>query len=267
MIVTPITYQGGKSRIAKDVADVINWNGEGCFYDLCCGSGAISIEQINRGTPNNQIIMVDAGPFGEFWSKIGCGTYDLSVLKAYIDAIPSEPKHIQPYLLELSKQDATVDTAYVFPLLQAGSFGGKAIWSEGIKWRNTSFRSYWLPTETSSRRSPVNPMMPMPKTLYERISQTVDKMCGVKAYRRDINELEFSQNKGVIYIDPPYDSTTGYGHTVDIKKLVEKTALPVFVSEASPLSDNAVQIIGERAKGGISGTRKKSHEEWLSKFN
>ena len=47
----PCCYQGGKQRIASLVVERIlsEADSEANFYDLCCGSGAISIELLNQG--------------------------------------------------------------------------------------------------------------------------------------------------------------------------------------------------------------------------
>ena len=44
----PVTYQGGKSRIANKIWDIIKSRNElqhKEFYDLCCGSGSISVQK------------------------------------------------------------------------------------------------------------------------------------------------------------------------------------------------------------------------------
>ena len=46
------TYQGGKQRFASPIVDHLltaTTEPDSLFYDLCCGSGAISIELVNRG--------------------------------------------------------------------------------------------------------------------------------------------------------------------------------------------------------------------------
>ena len=46
----PCSYQGGKQRIASQVVDHLldaAPSRDSHFYDLCCGSGAISIELVN----------------------------------------------------------------------------------------------------------------------------------------------------------------------------------------------------------------------------
>lgn len=52
-LIPPCTYQGGKQRYAKQIVDIMFKENNICentkFYDLCCGSGAITLEIINRG--------------------------------------------------------------------------------------------------------------------------------------------------------------------------------------------------------------------------
>jgi len=64
----PCSYQGGKQRLAKQIVDIIfnenNIDNDTKFYDLCCGSGAISIELMNRGIKPDKINMVDLSPWG-----------------------------------------------------------------------------------------------------------------------------------------------------------------------------------------------------------
>jgi site-specific DNA-adenine methylase len=261
-LVSPITYQGGKQRIAGQILDIIKPQGEH-FYDLCCGSGAISIELVNQGYTPEAVSMLDASPWGLFWQMIGDGSFNLSEFKNHIIEIPNDPKLIQAHLKNLSRQPADIATVYIYLLLQAGSFGGKSIWIANNKWQNCSFRSYWLPTATSNRRSHVNPMMPMPGTLYDRVAEICDKMYGVHGYYQNIDS--FKPGDGIVYIDPPYASTTHYGHDFDLLEYVSKLN-SCWVSEQKALSDNAYLITSTRKKGGISGDRKQFNEEWLSNF-
>jgi site-specific DNA-adenine methylase len=261
-LVSSISYQGGKQRIAPQILDHIK--PEGNFYDLCCGSGAISIELVNRNYDVNQITMLDAGPWGLFWKMIGNGSFSLKEFEHHLGNVPKDISLIQSYIKELSKNPAYIDTVYVFLLLQASSFGGKSIWISDNKWRNCSFRNYWLPTATSSRRSHVNPMMPMPDTLFERIVNICEKMQGVNGIYGDIND--FVPGEGIVYIDPPYSKTTLYGFNFDLMDYIKKIGKKCYVSEGKKLSENSILIAGKRAKGGISGDRKNFNEEWLSEI-
>lgn len=265
MLKAPISYQGGKQKIAHKIVDYLLKSPSAVYCDLCCGCGAISVELINRGIDPQRIIMLDCSPWGMFWRMVGEGTFDCNKFRNLLDEIPEDTKLIQSYLKELSKQPADKDTVYVYLLLQAGSFGSKSIWIENNRWMNCSFRRYWTPTPTSNRRSHVNPMMPMPNTLYERISLVCECMKGISGYHQDINEFTPPET-AIVYIDPPYNGTTLYGYDFDVLRYIKRLTQTCFVSEGKPLCDNAVLLSKGNKKGGISAARQKIHEEWLSCF-
>lgn len=281
----PCSYQGGKQRLAKQIVDIFykenNINDDTKFFDLCCGSGAISLELINRGFNPNNITMIDNGCFGQFWQDIANGEFDLDVFKREIEKLPNL-ENIQSYLKKLSDLPVDEDKmVYHYLLLQAGAFGSKQIWIENNKWKNNTFRSYWLPTETSNRRSPVNPMMPMPNTLYNRVESIVKQLSGSIIASREsvfdaVYRIDEERDKGnkniIIYIDPPYANTTGYKETFDIYSLEGQiwSTSPIYISEGYKMqgaSESYLLSVG-RTKGNISGeAKKKPTEEWLNRFN
>lgn len=275
----PCCYQGGKQRIASQVVDhlmnhPLSKSKETVYYDLCCGSGAITIELLNRGVDPERIIMVDQSSWGAFWEKIGAGSYDLDKLKQLINEIPEEKKQIKAYVSLLAKQPICDEEAYLYPILQACSFGGKQIWRENNEWKNAFFRDYWEPTPTSKRKSPANPMQPSPSTLFKRIETIAEHAQGVTCHRIDVlNSLNImnSGNVSIVYIDPPYAGMTNYGFQLDIDEFINlflsQSNSPLFVSENKPLSENAFKIDFRGAKGGISGNKPSKHDEWLSLFN
>ena len=277
----PCSYQGGKQRLAQQIINIIqqeNDMNDTYFYELCCGSGAVSLELLNRGFNPNNIIMIDNGGFGYFWKAVSENKFDLNIFKDEINKLPNI-ENIQSYLKDLSNKPVDYSKiVYHYLLLQAGSFGSKQIWIKDDKWKNNTFRNYWLPTETSNRKSPVNPMMPMPDTLFKRVSEIIYNLSGkINAKKEDvfniINNLdciECRQNL-IIYIDPPYINTTGYGEKFDIYELLDKIPddITVYVSEGYEMK-NAKQtylLSSGRTKGNISGeVKKKAVEEWLNKF-
>ena len=280
----PCSYQGRKQRLAKQIVDIFyeenNINDDTKFYDLCCGSGAVSLELINRGFNSNNITMVDNGCFGQFWQDIANDEFELNVFREEIDKLPSI-ENIQSYLKELSNQQVDEDKmVYHYLLLQAGAFGSKQIWIENGKWKNNTFRNYWLPTATSNRKSPVNPMMPMPKTLYSRIENIVNQISGcIVASKEDVfdalyrldTEWENGNKNVIIYIDPPYMNTTGYKDSFDIYELRRriKNHYPIYISEGLEMehTDQTYLLSKGRTKGNISGdVKKKPVEEWLNVF-
>lgn len=281
----PCSYQGGKQRLAKQIVDIFykenNIDDNTKFYDLCCGSGAISLELINRGVHPNNIVMIDNGCWGSFWQSVANDEFDLDLFKKELSAL-TDVQMIQGYLKELSNKPVDEDKmVYHYLMLQAGSFGGKQIWIENAQWKNNTFRNYWLPTETSNRRSPVNPMMPMPDTLFDRVKNIVDTMGGcITAYREDVfntvyrldEEWDIKKNKNlIIYIDPPYMNTTGYQESFNIYELESAiwNNAPIYISEGFKMEGckSAILLSKGRAKGNISGeVKKKPVEEWLNKF-
>ena len=278
----PCSYQGGKQRLAKQIVDIIysenKIDDNTKFYDLCCGSGAVSLELINRGFNPNNIIMIDKGVFGQFWQSVANDEFEIDIFKNEIDKIPS-PENIQEYLSNLSNKPITdVDmVVYHYLLLQAGAFGSKQVWIEDDRWVTPSFRSYWLPTKTSNRKSPVNPMMPMPKTLYNRVENIVSQLGGcIVASKEDVfkcvnDRLNRDRGNIIVYIDPPYYGTTGYECSFDVFELIRSvtTRCCIDVSEGCEMkgADRTYTLSTGRAKGNITGDiKKKPTGECLNKF-
>ena len=264
-LLPPCTYQGGKQRLASKICDIIEER-EGSdfiFYDLCCGSGAVALEMVNR---DYNVVMVDKAPFGLFYEMIGKGQFDLGIFRKEIDKLP-EIENIGQYLKYIINQKIDNDLLiYHYLLLQSGAFGSKQIWTQGNKWCNNTFRNYWKPTATSNRKSPVNPMMPMPETLFSRVEEIIlhgsEQITG---HHIDILEaidiIKLDNRKKVIYIDPPYQNTTGYLDSFDIMRVVKLLdGEHLYVSEGFEFDlPNCESIILSegRKKGNVSGTVKK----------
>lgn len=271
----PCAYQGGKQRVAAQIVDILleaapSSNSQ--FYDLCCGSGAVSIELVNRGVDPSRICMLDISSWGTFWSAIGSGMFNMGTFDRFLSELPDDKRDLKAYISALSALPVGDSEVELYPVLQACSFGGKQIWRNGDRWVNTCFRDYWQPTETSIRRSPANPMQPSPTELRKRINALVNGMKGVTCLNMDIMSLLSNplSSNAVVYIDPPYKSTTSYAFGFDVTAFInrfrEVNQVPLFVSEGAPLCDNALMLEFGGAKGGISGIRKGKHQEWLSRF-
>ena len=283
-LVSPCSYQGGKQRVAKEIVDyILNttfFSKDTKFYDLCCGSGAVTVELLNRGVPPENITMCDKSSWGVFWKSIGEGIFDLNKFYKYSKAVPRDKSLIQAHIKELSKTNADVDEEYKYILLQASSFGGKQICKKDGKWQSPSFRNFWQPTETSNRRSPVNPMMPMPDNLYKRVKLLCERAKGLNGYCMDVFDFLYIldeewdiKNNGnlIIYIDPPYQNTQQYGYSFNIYELETRiwNNVPIYISEGIEMerAKKTYLLSSGRAKGNINGkTKKKPVEEWLNKF-
>jgi hypothetical protein len=271
----PCAFQGGKQRVAAQIVDLLLEAAPGPnsrFYDLCCGSAAVSIELINRGVDPSRIWMLDISSWGSFWSAIGSGRFNIDIFDRFLSELPSDKRDLKTHMSALSALPVGEHEAELYPLLQACSFGGKQIWRNGDHWANACFRDYWEPTATSIRRSPANPMQPSPTELRRRINALVDGMRGVTCLNMDIMMVlsDPFPKDSVVYVDPPYQSTTGYAFNFDTtlftSRFRELNEVPLFVSEGVPLSENAKMLTFGGSNGGISGIRKEKHQEWLSQF-
>lgn len=273
-LVPPCSYQGGKQRLASKIVDIIfeqnEINEDTKFYDLCCGSGAISLELVNRGIKPSNITMVDISDYGMFWKAISNSTFDLDKFKMMIDDMPEKPLR-KEHLLNMAKEEANV---YNYLLLQSGSFGGKAISSENGEWKHHGFRDYWMPTETSVRRSPCNPTQPEPSSMLDRVENIIEA-CGGEIRVEHMDVLEFCKREkfddsSIVYIDPPYIGTTGYNNDLDIMEVVNEIPehIPTYVSECNILSDTYEFITKGKSKGNITGVVKAERkDDLLNIFN
>lgn len=271
----PCAYQGGKQRVAAQIVDLLLDAAPGpnsFFYDLCCGSAAVSIELVNRGVAPSRIRMLDISSWGVFWSAIGAGTFSMDAFERLLSELPSDKRAFKAHMSALAARPVGGNEAELYPLLQACSFGGKQIWRDGERWANAFFRDYWEPTATSIRRSPANPMQPSPDELRRRIDALVRGMKGVACLTADIMTIPNARlpRNAVVYVDPPYQNTTGYAFGFDVKSFVTRvragSQVPLFISEGVPLSKNALMLTFGGAKGGISGVRQGRHQEWLSRI-
>ena len=267
-LVAPVTYQGGKSRLAAAISGLIRVPAGTFFCDLCCGSGAISLAMVEAGLPPEMLIMVDRGPWGAFWRAVGSGEFDCGRLESVAAWLPDDPSEVKGRLEEIASRPADGDAVYVFLLLQAGSFGGKAVGLRGGRWITHGFRSYWTPRPGCNRKSPVNPMMPMPATILARMREIVRRCSGLLGLVADVAGFA-PPEPAVAYIDPPYEGTTDYADGgLDAAAVARGLGCPCYVSEGRALGDCSLLLSAGRRKGGISGKRAaKASEEWLSAFN
>lgn len=290
-LVPPVTYQGGKIRLAEQIVNCIFGKAvvrdDVHFVDLCCGTGAVALEVINHwGIPPENVTLLDSGPWGLFWKSVADGTFSMEKFSELIKSIPTDKFMIKGWMEELATQPVGDDAPYIYLVLQAASFGGKVVRMDRLRWRTLSFRDYWQPTETSVRRHPVNPMLPMPETIYSRVGEICDRLSGrITAYHMDVAlyppasspanssaDQVGSVSGAIIYIDPPYENTTGYEHSFDVmteaRRLTDLGNV-VWVSESKPLTSTAFQLVKRKGKGSLNGGSgdNTSVDEWLSLFN
>lgn len=209
--------------------------------------------------------MIDAGCMGAFWESISKVFFDIDKFNLKLKKIPDIDK-IKKYLENLSSNPVNKeDMIYDYLILQSGAFGSKQIWIENGNWKNCSFRNYWIPNNKSNRKYPVNPMMPMPQTLFNRVKNITDSLSGrITAHCGYVEE----------YFDWYFDynsNNNAYGFEIDITNVIGNiwNNVPIFISEGYRINNSIDSwlISDGRKKGNISGSRKKSpSEEWLNLF-
>lgn len=275
-LVPPCTYQGGKQRLASQIAghiaETFGIGKDTRFYDICCGSGAVSLELMSHGLLPSNTVMLDAGSWGTFWEAIGSGDFSLPEFEERLFRVPDDQRDIKAYLdLLIQGPFDESEVKYLYPIFQASSFGGKQIYHDRDGWHHQGFRPYWEPRPGCVRTSHVNTMQPGKHHLLERVRAIVEHCQGVTGiHGRAETLLGMSiPDHALIYIDPPYSGTEGYAFDLDLadflSKLSDKHSGPIFVSEGRPLSDDCIELAFCGAKGGISGNRKHKHREFLSR--
>ena len=109
-------------------------------------------------------------------------------------------------------------------------------------------------------------MMPMPSELLRRVRYIANNMRGVTGIQGDAAAVEIEKGS-VVYCDPPYKGTTGYGYSLDIDKVISNSKGSVLlVSEGYKMSEESFLLSSGRDKGGVSGNRSSANAEWLNIF-
>lgn len=315
-LLPPTAYQGAKQRLAPDIVDLIDPRADEPFADLCCGSGAVTLEAIAYGVPPELCTMVDAGPWGLFWQSIAEGTFDLAKLKDVLAEVRPEDDGGPARLKELAKT-ASTDSPEVFVVLQACAFGGKAVTVREGSFAHAGFRTRWVP---KGNRKPYPACCPLPAELERRVVALGDALSGKVAVAKTwhvpgfrarwvppvggsnwrhpvsspaegevVGRVErhahtlggrlraihgdaaaYRPEGGVVYVDPPYLGTTGYGSTAfDAEVYARRCGVTCYVSEARPMPGASAVYSLERGRraGGLSGGHAQPLSEYLSRYD
>ena len=192
-------YQGGKSRIAKPIAQIImQVAGGDCFVSLFCGSCAVEskVQGFSRKILNDR------------------HEYLIAMLQGVQQGY-NLPEHITPEQYQYIRENKDADPVLAGFVGFGCSFGGK--WFGGYA-RNKTGTNY----AEQSKHSLLKDMATL---------QDAQFVCG------DYRHLCIPPNS-VIYADPPYNNTTGYaGDRFDTTefwiamRLLADLGHTVFVSE------------------------------------
>jgi site-specific DNA-adenine methylase len=261
-LLPPVSYQGGKRRQAPEIVRHMGLQRGQQFFDLCAGSGAVTLELISRGHDPAKITMVDAGPWGDVWRLVGEGTFDLDRLAWWLSQVPAEDANIADFLVSL--RDSTLpsepEAPYVFLLLQAGAFGGTPVRERGGRW---ACRAFIRRSGNDGHYS----FAPPPDEMHRRMKELARQARGVRGMRCYAHEIAPSPADAV-YADPAYRHIPNdYRLHFDAAAFASAhPAVPVYVSEGVPLTANA-RAIRVRKKGSFRGRESADRSEYLSLFN
>lgn len=241
-----ISYVGSKKRFADKILNNIKIEENQRFYDMCCGSGEISIALVKRGFDPRRITMVDSGPWGMVWEKIGNGKFDLKRFAGICDHFNS-----YPCFKEWCRQQLPldIDQAYKFLILQACSFGGRPIIIRDGQFKLTGFRNN------------INPNI---YTLFNRICEISKLMKGVKGKHQDVLKTRV-QKDSVLFFDPPYLTDTNYYQDFVHISQIQKRFKKFYCTYSFDLEPRAIPLQTKSRRGGVRGIY---HQiEYLSYIN
>lgn len=236
-----VPYQGSKWRLRKELAGLLP----------------------SRERPTH-IVLNDPGPWGPVWEAL---IWQRGSVLQHLEVMASrDPRRVYEYLQGArTPPRGSARYAAEFLFLQRLAFSGKAVQDSDSRWSAPGFN------ETSAYGKPgtdkfgkVNPMVPsLIATLRQTPAEDLKAALSVRA-----QDLEPGPG-WVVYIDPPYKGTTGYGDRFDRAEVFRaaeawaRAGSYVLVSEAEPLSERAVQIRGPKEHGSPFKTGK---PEWVTFF-
>lgn len=248
------TFMGSKRLFATQIAAEILRRDPEHVYDLCCGSGAVSIALVREGYPVEQLTMVDIGPWGDVWVKLSAGEINLSWLHDFMfknwpttgsSEHMREFARVAPYAVE------------VFLLLQMTSRGGLPTTWDGKGWRNSSKSEPWTPRGELHRER---------ENMWARLLTLMKLLKGVGAKKADVSDLrgEWNRSGGLRYLDPPYRGTRAYGAELDLESYLAWAPRPILVSEQRELvGADRILTLGSRAAKSLGGGRTDAIQELL----
>lgn len=240
----PLTYQGGKRRQSKQILE------------------AIGI----RSRPKS-IMLVDIGPFGRTWQAMADPSIRQRVA-SIIDGFANDPRGNWDRVRRSPIPEDLAEYSAAYLTLQLLNYKSKAVHIKNGRWITHGFNTttaYGRPA--SARFGMVSPQLPR---LSRWVTELGVKASGVElsAIHGDVLDVAGEIEAGsIVYIDPPYHGTTGYGSgldRVDLMRLIDTVASVVrivAVSEAEPLPGAAYHIRLVSRRRGMAGN---IGAEWLS---
>lgn len=240
-----IAYIGGKSNLASKIIANINIPPSSRFYDMCCGSGEISLALVRRGFNPKRITMVDNGPWGQVWEKIGKKTFSLERFATICHQF-NNYQDIKGWCRQAS---CDRDRVYNFLILQACSYGGRPVTIKDGQFKILGFRKN------------IQPAIPI---LYRRVKEAVERLAGMEGSKKNVLQIRPEQD-AVLFFDPPYDNEARFyqDNTLTISQI--RTQFSKFYCTFScELAPGGVSLHTDSRRAGVKGNRTYFRTEYLS---
>lgn len=219
-------------------------------------------------------VLNDAGPWGTVWEHLPDHLGEAAdTVSAWWWATQAEsPSRIDPEDLfqRLASAPCPEDpAAYVstFLALQALNFRHKAIGDVDGRWTNASYsKTFGLGRPAADNFGAVPPQLHRLATKL-CAAQNLDRIRGRRGCALEVEPIPGS----LLYLDPPYAGTTGYGpHDLTRDQVLEiagrwrDAGCRVAISEAEPIPGwRAIRLGDQGASQGLSGAGT-GRVEWLS---
>lgn len=211
------------------------------WADICCGSGALTLELLSRGTVQppaaylggkrayarhivqimggwerpSSVVLCDAGPWGWWWHTVLVEQRGALVAEAVAD-FETRPEQAAGLhrALAAEPQRSPVRRAAAFIALQASAARGKPVLPDGDAWRTPGYAHL-----THSSRAKGFPERLRPLVIAQRVLDVVRlDWPPVTVVHADASEVQATGGRMVI--DAPYRGTTGYGHDLHRSQLL-----------------------------------------------
>lgn len=264
------------------------------LVELCAGSAALSLRLLSgcrplapysggKGRWANRIasqmalgapercVLVDPGPWGAVWRDLHAHRAQVQARLDEWAAVQIQPHYGPRQIFDRIKAEPVPDDPGEriarFLLLQTLSFRSKPVGVRDGRWVCDVYsKTHGEGLALSGGWGEVKPQLPkLARTL--RNLRRLDRIEGHQCLAQDIEPIPGA----VVYLDPPYAGTTGYGPDDLTREQVLALAARwraagcrVAISEAEPIPGYRAIRLGDQARSsGLSGTGE-GRVEWLS---
>lgn len=250
----PIGYQGGKRAYADAILDAMG---------LAPGGGA----------REGRVVLVEAGPWGEAWAlwRTAAGRRDTCErLRAWER---EDPRALWERLCRAPVPSEVERRVATWAAVQFHGWGRKPVIAEDGNWRHHGFNesdAYRVERANERRAAGEHYDIGRNRRLPELIAalEALD-LSRVEVHHADARTVEPIPGAHV-YIDPDYEGTTGYGHTLPrpevlaLAKRHRAAGCVVAVSEAKPLPLDGWHYHRLPPPVGRGRTWSEQQAEWLT---